>query len=371
MANAEHLKILTSGVRNWNQWRDENPACRPDLRGAWLLEADLSLANLREADLAGASLKSANLFRADLSRADLSEAQAPRARLIGADLSEASLNKANLLHASFSSANLSRANLNRAFLRWATFHGANLTGAILRKANLTGADLSHATLTACDLSNSDLSATNLTGANLVAANIERARIYGSSVWDIKTDDRTNQEGIIITPEGQPEVSVDDVEVAQFIYLLLSNEKLRRIIDTITSKVVLILGSFSDGLLHELRRNLRERGDYVPVVFDFEKPANQDLTGTVETLARMARFIIVDLTNPRSVPAELASIVPHLRKTAIQPIIRQDEEPYALFDDMRSYSWVLDPIRYLNRASLVASLNEILAAAEQMTAKLRR
>jgi hypothetical protein len=32
--------------------------------------------------------------------------------------------------------------------------------------------------------------------------------------------------------------------AQFIHLLLHNEKLQRVIDTITSKVVLILGRFS-------------------------------------------------------------------------------------------------------------------------------
>jgi hypothetical protein len=35
--------------------------------------------------------------------------------------------------------------------------------------------------------------------------------------------------------------VGDIEVAQFIYLLLNNQKLRDVIETITSKAVLILG----------------------------------------------------------------------------------------------------------------------------------
>src|SRR5262249_7876269 len=52
---------------------------------------------------------------------------------------------------------------------------------------------------------------------------------------------------------------------------------------------------------ELRKH-----DLLPILFDFEKPDNRDLTGTVQTLANMARFIIADLTDPSCVPHELAS-----------------------------------------------------------------
>ena len=37
----------------------------------------------------------------------------------------------------------------------------------------------------------------------------------------------------------PRFTVDNIEVAQFIYLLLHNQKIRDVIDTITSKTVLI------------------------------------------------------------------------------------------------------------------------------------
>jgi len=56
-------------------------------------------------------------------------------------------------------------------------------------------------------------------------------------------------------------------MAQFIYLLLNNQKVRDVIDTITSKVVLILGRFTserkvilDALKDELRRQ-----NYTPVL----------------------------------------------------------------------------------------------------------
>jgi hypothetical protein len=111
----------------------------------------------------------------------------------------------------------------------------------------------------------------------------------------------------------PRGPVDNLEVAQFIYLLLKNQQIRNVIDTITSKVVLILGRFTPerkAVLDAIRDELRKR-DYLPVVFDFEKPSHCDLTETVSTLAHMAKFVIADLTDAKSLPQELASIVPFL------------------------------------------------------------
>ena len=55
----------------------------------------------------------------------------------------------------------------------------------------------------------------------------------------------NQSSLVITSPDEPVITVDDMQVAQFIYLLLNNENIRSFIDTITSKVVLILGRFSE------------------------------------------------------------------------------------------------------------------------------
>ena len=50
--------------------------------------------------------------------------------------------------------------------------------------------------------------------------------------------------MLITPPDRARVTVDHVDVAQFIYLLLSNTRIRSVIETITYKVVLILGRFT-------------------------------------------------------------------------------------------------------------------------------
>jgi hypothetical protein len=65
---------------------------------------------------------------------------------------------------------------------------------------------------------------------------------------------------VISRRDEPSITVDQIEVAQFIYLLLHNNKIRKVIDTITSKVVLILGRFAPDrkrVLDAMRNELRE------------------------------------------------------------------------------------------------------------------
>jgi hypothetical protein len=154
---------------------------------------------------------------------------------------------------------------------------------------------------------------------------------------------------------------------------LKNAKVRQVIDTITSKVVLILGRFTPErktVLDAIREELRKR-DYVPVLFDFEKPASKDLTGTISTLANMARFIIADLTDPSSVPHELAILAP-ATVVPVQPILLEGQREYAMFPDLvRRYHWVLEPYQYNSLDSLLGHLNErVIAPAEAKALELR-
>ena len=212
----------------------------------------------------------------------------------------------------------------------------------------------------------DLVGTNFTGADLTGC-----RVYGISAWDLKLDE-AEQKDLIIT-RGEPEITVDNLEVAQFIYLLLNNERIRHVIDTITSKVVLILGRFTPErkvVLDALREELRRR-DYTPVLFDFDKPASKDLTGTVQTLAHMARFVIADLTDPSSVPHELAMVVPGT-VVPVQPVLLEGQREYAMFVDLRRrYHWVLEPYSYASPERLIADLSEgVIVPAEAKARELR-
>ena len=146
-------------------------------------------------------------------------------------------------------------------------------------------------------------------------------IYGISAWDVKLDG-AEQVSLRITTKVTNHHSVDNLKIAQFIYLLLNNAEIREVINTLTTKSVLILGRFTferKAILDAIRDKLRTH-NYLPLLFDFDQPMSRDITETVTTLARLARFIIADLTDAKSIPQELAFIVPDLPSVPVQPLL---------------------------------------------------
>jgi hypothetical protein len=232
---------------------------------------------------------------------------------------------------------------------------------------LIGADLTGANLSGADLTGANLVNSNLTGADLTSCNV-----YGVSAWGLKLEG-TQQQNLVITEPREPEITVDNIEVAQFVYLLLHNEKIRDVIDTITSKAVLILGRFTDdrkAVLDALREELRKR-HYLPILFDFEKPTSRDTDETITLLARMARFVIADISNAKSVLQELSAIVPHLPSVPVQPIILVNQEEPGMFDHYRNMRSFLSVHRYADQAQLLADLGDkVIRPAELKVQELR-
>jgi hypothetical protein len=341
VANPKHLELVQQGVPLWNAWRAKEPSVRPDLSWADLTEANLGGADFNATRLTGADLTGANLTGANLNVANLSRADLMMANLRGADLTGADLTGADLTVADLTGADLSRANLSRTDLTGATFSGANLSEATLMGAQLVEATLTDAVLTGC-------------------------RIYGVSAWNMRLEG-TKQNDLVITSPDEPEVTVDNIEVAQFVYLLLHNEKIRDVIDTVGKKGVLLLGRFTEGrmaVLDRLRDELRKRG-YLPIVFNFDKPETKDFTETVRLLAGLSKFVIADITNPRSSPLELQATVPDMM-VPFRPIIEEGEEPFAMLQDLwsRHRDWVFEPLHYSSVDALIGALDEkIIRPAE--------
>lgn len=303
MANEEQLAILRQGVEVWNKWREENPDIKIDLTEAILHRAELNDVSFYLANLSGAELTEASLRNADLG-----------------------------------GTNLSNANLRGADIRWANISEANLSGAKLNGANLVG---------------SNLSETHFEDADLTGC-----QVYAISAWNLTINENTKQSNLIITRPDESTVTVDNIKVAQFIYLILKNEEIRNVINTLTSKTVLILGRFSIPerkiILDSLRNKLREF-DLLPIVFDFDRPTDRDFTETIKTLAGMCYFVIADVTNPKSSPLELQATVPDYQIPFV-PIIQEGERPFAMMANLQTkYSWVLDTISYDSLDTLIEIL----------------
>lgn len=411
MANQEQLEILKQGVEAWNKWRDENMGidvdlkeaylwetnlsqanlCRANLNGASLWDTNLSRANLREANLREASLdnadltqsnlieanlRAAHLWTAKLIRADLRDANLQEAALVGADLREADLrgahlNSANFYRAILSDANLSGADLSKADFWEADLRGADLSGTFLNKAKLREANLSLAKLTRTDLSQADLRQANLSRsdlrqASLVQTIIDKAKIsgsavYGINVWDLKGEFE-EQSDLRITYKGDSVITVDNIKIAQFIYLILNNGEIRDVINTLTSKSVLILCRFAiperKAILDTLRNKLRGY-NLLPIVFDFDRPTDKDFTETIKTLAGLCYFVIADVTNPKSSPLELQATVPDYQIPFV-PIIQEGESPFAMMVDLqKKYNWVLNTVTYDSADTLMKILKPLI------------
>jgi hypothetical protein len=351
MADSQQLTILRQGWSAWNAWRIANPQIRPDLSGVNASNEDLCDCDLRGTDLRGAILVNSRLSRALLWNADLT-----KIILRGASLDNARI--------------------------WKT----NLTGARLDGACLVGAEVRESTLVGATLTGADLRHSSFIDVNLCDANLDGCKVYGISVWNVSLEG-AQQSDLLITRPPEPKgrgggiefieaaVTVEGLEVAQFLYLLLNNNKLRDVIDAIGKKVVLILGRFNSErkeVLDAMRGELRKLG-YVPVVFDFQRPAQRDFTETVRLLAGMSRFVIADITSPRSIPLELQAAVPDCMVPFV-PIIQENEEPFAMFRDLKlRYPWVLDVLKYDSPLTLVdvfegAVVRPALAMGEELFVK---
>lgn len=324
MGNIKHLELLKTGKEEWNAFKDANINLKPDFK-------DFDLSNM-------------NLSGYHLDNSD------------------------------FTDANMTGCNLNNAWLCWCIFIRTKLTGATILSTSREGFDgdkrLLGVNLRWSSFANAHLQNVNMAGATLEAtsffdcdfsgANISGSDVYGVSAWGNIFDESSNQKDLVVSKWGEDIITIDDLGLAQFIYLLLTNSGVRGAINGLNTKIVLILGSFAaedKAILDKLKAELRLL-NYAPMLYDFETPKQRNHMETVSTIAHLAKFIVADLTNPRSIPNELASLIPSLRSVPVVPIIRDEQKPYGMFQDFTDLNHVAATIHY-NSTDSISALAKII------------
>lgn len=371
MANEAHLDILRQGVEAWNQWREDNRHIKPylvmaELRQAILSGADLNHANLSGVGLNDAMLNDADLTEIDLSGADLSGAMLQRANLRRADLSGALLRQASLIEADLTEAVLSGADLYRANLCGADLSGAELEMAMLSEATLAGANLTGATLT-----NTFLSGATLSEARLDHAKLSGCRVSGLAASNIQMAGAT-QADFIVSAKDEAQITVDTLELAQWVDTLVHNRLVPEVWDVQATRVVLIMGwyiperqTFFDGIRAALRRC-----GYVPILFDYAFPTPHDLNETLVKLARVSRFVIADLTCPMPLPADLLKFARDVPSVPVQPIVYQSQRPTPM-EPLPTCASMLPMVEYASRDRVIDEMMaRVIEAAERKGEELR-
>lgn len=325
-----HIAILKNGAAVWNSWRAAHPDVRPSLRDVNLDVEFQGPHGLYDLPSFGG---------VNFSGADLHGVTARNCTFTDCVFDGADINVADLCFACFVRCSFRRVRMRVSKLGSATFTNCVFEQADLSYCSAEGTDFSGTTLAHCRLDHMSLVKSTFRGAR-----IEQSSVYGTSVWDVDLT-RCVQRDIMVFPESS--LMVDNLELAQFIHLLVRSKRIREAIDTIVSKVVLILGRFTPErkrVLERLRDQLR-RKNYVPILFDFAVPNTRDLSETVATIAHLARFVVADLSDAKSVPHELTLIIPNLPSVPVQPIICAQERPFGMFEHFRRYPWVLKVIEY--------------------------
>jgi hypothetical protein len=83
---------------------------------------------------------------------------------------------------------------------------------------------------------------------------------------------------------------------------------------------------------------------------------------------MARFVIADLTDAKSVLQELQAVVPLSPSVVVQPLALASQKEPGMFDYIRKFPWVLDTYLYTEESSLLVNLQEQVIAPAEAKAK---
>lgn len=341
----DYIALLKSGTDRWNVERKSNPTIRPVMRDVNFVE-----------EFGGPDFYDLPEFAGvDFSNSDMNMASLRNCLFYDCNFDDAHLTYTDLVDAHFV-----KCTFRRTCMRVAAIGDAEFKDCIFEESDMSYCSAEETSFEGSIFLKTKMEHMSLVRTDFTDTKLDECYLYGISSWDL-TLQNSVQKNLVITPDEMPTVSVDNIELAQFLYLMINNVRLRDVIKTITSKVVLILGNFSvvrKEKLDQIREILRMQ-DVIPVMFDFEKPSTRNLTETVLTLASMSKYVIADLSSPRSVPHELANIARQLPSIRFYPIIVAGEAPYGMFADYAPYTWIR-PIKEYTEDDIETVIKEIVS-----------
>lgn len=344
MSNS-YEKIILQGASSWNQWQKENKGPVHFAKPFWYDSPDSQ----------GRQVKGGN--RLDLSGLNLTNASIHNAFAEGLIVRNSKIIDCHFEEGDFSRANFSGTEFVNTRFNKTIFTDANFDGASFRNCNLNRI--------------------NLANASFCLTEINETVIYGVSAWDLKTCDEMKQSRLIIErtyelysdiiASGKIPLMTDNIELAQFIYYLSNHKKMRDVLNIFNSKGILLLGQFKDGgieRLYKLNDWLKEK-DYMPMIFDFERPVNMDYTETVVTMAGLSKIIIADLSGG-SVPQELHATLTNFQK----PIIAYSKTgAYSMFKDLKRKNPYVLSFEYTDDDIMFEKMEEKLNEANKSNVKI--
>ena len=333
-------EIILQGASAWNEWQKENKGSVHFAGPIWYDSPDSQ----------GRQIKGRNRFDFSglhLTNASIHNAFAEGLNIRGSKIIDCHFEEGDFSRADFSNTEFVNTRFNKTILTDANFDGASFI-------------------------NCNLNRVNLTNANFCLKEIRETVVYGVSAWDLKTCDEMKQSRLIIErtyelysdiiASGKIPLMADNIELAQFIYYLSNHKKMRDVLNILNAKGILLLGQFREGgleRLYKLHDWLKEK-NYMPMIFDFDRPVSMDYTETVITMAGLSKIIIADLSGG-SVPQELHATLTNFQK----PIIAYSRTgAYSMFKDLKRKNPHAFDFEYSDDADLLVKMDAYLKEADK-------
>jgi hypothetical protein len=331
MSDELHIDILKKGADAWNRWRQAHSEQTPTFsnRHGYRISAP-----------GGANLEGA--------------------KFDGVDMTEWDLSGANLTNASLTGAKLLRTNLSGAVLVGASLNGVNMSSTNFFGANLRGAQLVNTQMLRTDFRNADL---------------RDCTVQYASVWDIRTD-YAKQDPIYIAntqnsddPIDWTPFPIDDLEFAQLIYTILrDHKKMAGLMKALAKRVVLLLGHIcpedKKEVLEAMADKLRHLPDpRIPMTFDFLQPKSLNYKETVLSLASLSEFVVADVSEPRSTPMELATILSNLAIPVVC-VIQGEGMPFSMISDFQSEIGFVGVVHFKEVGDLIEDFEALVIGPAQ-------
>nr|WP_319375520.1 pentapeptide repeat-containing protein [uncultured Methanoregula sp.] len=385
-ANLSNVKLKNAHISDLNL--ENTNLQRADLSNSELMRVNLKNAALVDANLFGSNLSDSqldysNLYRANFENANLqgakiqfahlSEANFTNANLNWVDMSEseghcinfnaASLYEANLRNVNFNASNFNKANLKKAHLRdanlnnsnisnadftWTNLRSSKIQDAIIYNTNMSRANMSWAELQGTKFNETDFTYSLFVESDINKTVFENCTIYGISAWDLKGSPKKIS-NLTITKPHEPKITIDSLEFAQFMYFLINNKDIHKILSGIKSKIVLIMGHYSNNnsdIIDVIFTQLKNFNK-VPVLLDFDKPLKKEFFPTLRVLAQLSQFIIADISDVKGVGPALSMFLPQLSSVPIIIIKNKNTEKDSILEKVFDSYSNISPIVYFN------------------------
>jgi len=169
-------------ARAVKELRENNWLSDGSLKGANLINANLSKLDLSGADLTEVNLEFADISNANLKKVTLKNAKLKNAKLLNSDLSEANLEGSILHSTSFYKSVLSRSNFTNADLIGSNFELAELMDCTFENSKLEDSNLKLASLARSKFKECNLMRVDIHSADLKDATLERCNIHSLQNW---------------------------------------------------------------------------------------------------------------------------------------------------------------------------------------------